>query len=237
MGRNSPNLYELLKAAGSRPPAAEDGREAPAPAAAVADSPPPIKLEPAAPVERPEPPPPKPAARAVETPKPAPSPSSPAHARGTGLGERVLAVTCNTAAFMGLVVVGVVFLAYAIGVRVGRSAAVAAQPAPPPTNVLAPLPEEPPPVYTIRLMEWSFRSSRERADAQANAVKLKAALDARQLGGAEHRQNGDRYVLNFGRFTDASSPEAKEKLSQLREFRLQRTQDPVFRGAGFVRAE
>jgi len=218
MGRNSPNLYELLKQTGAKPddPAAD--------AAVRTATPPPMKLDPS-------PAAPEPAAMTPLRPAVA-APS----AKRPGLGERSITLTFNAIAFAALVVVGVVFVAYAIGVRVGRAGA----PAPAPAAPAVIEPSQPPPtpqVYTIRLMEWSARTTAERTHAQGNAVKLKNALDGRQLGGSEIKPAGDRVLLNFGRFADPNAREAKEKLAQLREFRLNRNEQPVFRGAGFARVE
>ena len=257
MGRNAPNLYELLKAAGGKPlSSADEEPHTPPRAAGRADesastgvrteTPPPMKIDAPRP-ETPESPridPHRPAALPAlprpATPTPRPAPSLPA--TRDGLGERRVALTYNTAAFIALVAVGVVFLAYAIGVRVGRSAAAAAavpaasaRPAPGPLDPAGP--PEPPPVYTIRLMEWPARNRQESANAMANASRLKNALDSRQLPGSEAKLIGEKYVLNLGRFTDLNARDTKEKLATIREFRLVRNQDPVFRSAGFVRAD
>lgn len=244
MGRNAPNLYELLKAAGSRAPAGSEPDTGTADTASKTLTPPPMKVvlppveeetepEPAAPA-----PPPLPASPAAD----APPPRFPLRKMRFGLGERTVQVTWNTAAFAALVVVGVVFLAYAIGHRVGRASSaanggIATQPPPARPLDQALAPQGPPPVYTIRLMEWPARTNRERANANANAASLKTALESRQLPGAEYKlaPEGDRVILNFGRFTEIGTAEAKQKLAQLREFRLPRNPDPVFKGAGFVR--
>jgi hypothetical protein len=156
-----------------------------------------------------------------------------------GLGDRILHVTYNTAIFAGLVALGVVFLSYAIGLKVGRSKV--AEP------VMIPLPtseeskqvgESAPPVsgkvWAIKLMEWSGNSAQERLTAEKNAESIKKSLSQAGHPAAwyELSPKGARQVLTlyYGKF-DQRSDDAKEKLSSLRKFKFQNKS--IFSSADF----
>ncbi|MBI2932943.1 MAG: hypothetical protein HYY16_14965 [Planctomycetes bacterium] len=257
MGHTGPNLYELLKQAGAgaksatpteSPVAAES-----APLPEEVDPPagnttktltsPPLEILPAAPhrEEAPSPPPVVPRHAPSLPSRPAPTQPCTDFNKAPGLGERTLRLSYNTAGFMALVTLGIVFLAYAIGVRTGRSAAAAAPPTLPPAPARpvadTRAPAAPPPVYTIRLMEWATRTNQESANAQSNASKLKSELDRRRLSETQIKKVNDRLVLQYGRFSEPSSPQALQALKTLREFRLRRDQEPLFKSASFVRIE
>jgi hypothetical protein len=109
-----------------------------------------------------------------------------------GPGERVIKLTYNTALFGGMITVGLLFIAYAVGLHVGKTHAAAelqspdaprvvVKPATPiivPTPIIAP-PPAPPKLYTIRLGEWKFVTSQDRVKALALAddPDLKKALE------------------------------------------------------------
>src|SRR5688572_7913966 len=115
-------------------------------------------------------------------PPPAVSEETPLPAPAKGPGERMVKLTYNTALFSGMIVVGLMFIAYAVGLHVGKGHAAAemqnsgpVRPAvkpPAPIVVPAPLPTPPPAPpkqYTIRLGEWRFVTSQDRVKALALA--------------------------------------------------------------------
>jgi len=178
-----------------------------------------------------------------------PAPEAPA---GPGPGERVVKLTYNTAMFGGMVVVGLLFIAYAVGLHAGKSAVAAAPvaelPARPPLPVAAPvpiarptpLPAVPPPVrkeYTIRLCEMKATTSQERLKALAFAedADLKRALDRAGRKGYEKAfvkaGNEPRLALYVDRFSDINSEAAKAALTAMKNFRF-KNQTP-FAGAVF----
>src|SRR5205085_10466525 len=105
----------------------------------------------------------------VET-EPASVPADP------GPGGRMVMLTYNTVLFGGMVVVGLLFMAYAIGLHVGKGSAPAGEPVaevirPPAPTPVRPLP--PPPVstptpplarkeYTIRLGDGKHVTAQDR---------------------------------------------------------------------------
>jgi hypothetical protein len=186
-----------------------------------------------------------PAARDESAPGPAPAepatrteavlhPPAPA-AKGTG--ERVIKVTYNTAAFAALVGLGLLFVAYSLGVRAGRSgapepsaeAAVPADPKPAPSEALPPPPPKPAPaapkVYTLRLAEWPYKTAQDRLKANAAADEFKKALARAGLAGSEAvsilRGQEPRLALFLGRQTDLSSALAKSTLAAAQKIKVQ----------------
>jgi hypothetical protein len=251
MSSKKGSLYEVLKSAtrapGEAPPAAPEAPGQPslqerlaaykaqklaaaqAPTAVLDEPTPP----PAAPTPLPEP-------RVVPTVvAPAPVEES---APAKGPGERVLRLTCNTAAFAGLVIVGLVFLAYAVGLKVGRGRASdtsAEAPAPRPLPLEAigskPAPPPPPPApkeYTIRLAEWPYAIPRERVKAEQEALALKDALvrqGTRNVEMAPIQRNGQvRYAMYADRFTDLGA--ARTRLAALQKF-VHRNEKPFAQAA------
>ncbi len=234
MSRNSPNLYELLKSANTKPsmeqpvsPGAAAGTAAAieTPVSAASDSTPIRPLEPLKVTLPPS------ASTQLRT----PSLTAP---KSMGMGERVVRVTYNTTAFLALLGVGLLFVSYAIGVRVGRSSTVSAatsQPGPlaPITNVTPAAPA----VYTVRLLEWPARNYQEKTAAQSNASKMKSILDKAQLNGSETKVLADKVLLNYGRFTDTNANDAKKTLATLRDIRKSPKDEPYFKSASFVRVD
>lgn len=244
--KDSPNLYEILRSASrtsteTAPPearptapsgepheptlqerlaiykAAKMGLAASPAAAATAITPPPVAVP-----------------AAAETPPaaaPAPGPAAP------GPGERLLRITYNTAAFAALVAVGLLFVAYSLGVRAGRSGAAperpAASPAPtaspaPAAPVAAPAPAPapaPPKVFTLRLAEWPYRTAQERLKANAAAEEAKKLLARAGLAGTETvqvtRGSETRLALRLGRYPDPSSAQARSALASVQKVRTQ----------------
>jgi hypothetical protein len=213
---------KLAQAGASAATAEATPPPAPAPAEPTADpTPPPAAPAPAAPVATTV----QAAPRPVETPRAA-EPPPPA-----GPGERVLRVTYNTLVFAGLVGVGLFFIAYALGVKSGRSRAAesasealrAAAPAPvlPPAPAPAPAPA-PRKEYTIRLAEWRYVTARDRMTAEAEAEDLKKALDKAGYKGVEklkiERSGELRLALYTDRLADVASASARNRLATLQKF-------------------
>ena len=170
-----------------------------------------------------------------------------------GPGERVLRLTYNTALFAGMVAVGLLFVAYAVGLHIGKGKAIAemqgAEIARPTVRLAAPVasvvppappaPVAPPPVrkeYRIRLGEWKFVTSQDRVKALALAddPDLKKALEraghrdldkARILRGAE-----ERLALYVGHFADYNSDAAKAALTAMKNFKF-KSQTPFAQAA------
>jgi hypothetical protein len=184
-----------------------------------------------------------PAAIRVERPAPAPSvqeseatplPAAPSK----GPGERVVKLTYNNVLFGSMIGVGLLFIAYAVGLHVGTSNAAvepAAEPrvaikapAPLPAPHPAPLPVPPPPKkeYAIRLGEWKIGSNEERvkALALANDPDLKKALERAGHKGFEKafitRANEPKLALYVDRFSDINSEPAKSALTAMKTFKF-----------------
>lgn len=174
---------------------------------------------------------------------PAPMPSAPAPesavepAPAKGPGERVVKLTYNTALFGGMVAVGLLFVAYAVGLHVGKSKAMAETPAerpvakPPVAAVPAPLPAPlpppaPPKQYTIRLGEWKFVTAQDRLKALALAddPDLKKALERSGHRSFEkafiQRGSEQRMALYVDRFGDHGSEAARSALTAMKTFRF-----------------
>lgn len=172
-------------------------------------------------------------AAAEETPLPA-GPVAPSK----GPGERVFRMTYNTAVFAGLVVLGLVFVAYAIGVQSGRKRALEAAaveaPAPPPTpeppvqkpDTRRPTPPPPPAPkeYTFRLSEWKYGTAQERLKADAAADEYKRALDRANFKGSKkeviQRGGEPRLALYIDTFADPSAQPVKARLSAIQKVKV-----------------
>lgn len=188
---------------------------------------------------------PKPSILLTPAPAPVPAPLIPAKTFSTptpqsvatpvprGPGERAFRVTYNTAVFVGLVTVGLLFIAYAVGMQAGKSKAAevaATEPAPPPVPSPKPLEKQAPPpppaprVYAVHLAEWPIRTSQENLKAMAAAEEMKKALSKAGLGLAEimkiQRANEQRLALYLGRFTNLGSSEAKNKLALVQKVKV-----------------
>lgn len=250
--KGSASLYEVLKSA-SRP---SDG----AGAAASEATPPPVSAEAGgqptlqerlaaykaaklAEATQPSPLVPVVTAMAPETPLPAsaavPPEQKPAAVGPKGPGERVLRMTYNTAVFAGLVVLGLAFVAYAIGVQTGRKRALeaAASEAPAPAKPfvnrdpapLPPRPQPPPPPpapkeYTIRLAEWKYGTAQERLKADAAADDCKRALDRANFKGSKKEliRRGDepRLALYVDAFADPAAPAVKSRFAAIQKLKV-----------------
>ncbi|MFN3487131.1 MAG: hypothetical protein ACK44W_16830 [Planctomycetota bacterium] len=154
-----------------------------------------------------------------------------------GWGERAVTLTYNTLAFGVLVGVGLLFVAYALGVKVGRanaaedaaSAEAVRRTAPVPPPAPAP-PPAPPKEYTIRLAEWRYVTARDRVTAEAEAEDLRKALERAGYRGAEkvkiERAGEPRLALYIDRLTSYTAPSARERLAALQKFRLRNGTTP-----------
>ncbi|HYF00988.1 MAG TPA: hypothetical protein VEJ18_18845, partial [Planctomycetota bacterium] len=165
-----------------------------------------------------------------------------------GPGEKVVRLTYNTVAFACLVGVGLVFIAYALGLQAGKnraaapvaavrpSAPPAAQPAAPP-RPQAPAPA-PAPVapkeYAVRLAEWKYGTARERLTADAAIADLKRVLDRQNVRNVERvviQRGGEiRAALYVDRWRDIGSPEARARLAALQKIKAG-TQAPFAQAA------
>jgi hypothetical protein len=161
-----------------------------------------------------------------------------AAAPSDGPGERVVKLTYNTVLFGGMVAVGLMFIAYAVGLHVGKgsvapdvvdasrpTAPIAPPALPPRSPIVAPVP---PPVkkeYTIRLCEMKISTSQERLKALAFAedADLKRALERAGRKGFEKvsisRGGEPRMALYVDKFTDMNSDAAKSALTAMKTFR------------------
>jgi hypothetical protein len=222
--KNSPNLFEILSSAASKPStpasAPPEARSAPVDAAPEPGLQERLAAYKAAKLAMLTAPPPQaPAAVAFPDPPPPPAPAATAVQSGpvSSPGERMVRLTWNTAAFLGLVIVGLLSIAYALGVRAGRASA-AGEPAPEPSPALA----APPRAYAILVGEWpcSSQSAQERMKSKDAAEQAKAALDRAGHRGAEkvliRRGGKDLLALYLGRFTNPASEEATKKLAAVR---------------------
>jgi len=181
---------------------------------------------------------PVPVAVAEATPPPAPvsplrTPVAVEHEPrpAAGPGERVLRLTYNTAAFAALVVLGLLFVAYAIGVKAGKSRAVEAVVEPvadrapaPPAPLPTAVPPGPPKSYTIHLVEWPTRRSEERLKAAEAADTYKKALERKGIRNVEAlkimRGGEERLALYVDRFKDVTSEPAKARIVELQKFKV-----------------
>jgi hypothetical protein len=181
---------------------------------------------------------PAPMAAADPDPTPLPVPSK-------GPGERVVKLTYNTALFGGMVTVGLLFIAYAVGLHVGKTHAAAEMQVTEPTRAVVkpvaqivpqqPLIVTPPPAlpkqYTIRLGEWKFVTSQDRVKALALAddPDLKKALE--RAGHRSFRKDfikrgaEDRLALYVDTYSDINSDAAKAALTAMKTFKF-KTQTP-----------
>jgi hypothetical protein len=208
--------------------------------AVVAPDPAPAKPAPATVVLEPDPTPVPAPARVQPLVVAAPaaeSEATPLPAASKGPGERVVKLTYNTALFSAMIVVGLLFIAYAVGLHVGKTqgAADAVAPvrpvapapvvAPTPAPVAAP-PAAPAKQYTIRLGEWRYVTSQDRVKALALAddPELKRALEragrrsfekARIVRGTE-----ERLALYVDRFSDINSDAARAALTAMKTFKF-----------------
>ena len=214
----------------------------PAPASAPAPEPP--KPSSATLILEPDPTPvPAPSVTRLAPPPPAPAPVASAPEPATvetpakGLGERVVTLTYNTVLFGGMVAVGLLFIAYAVGLHVGKgnaaaelqSAAAEVRPAPKPAPVFVPQPPPPPPPprkeYTIRLGEWKLVTAQDRLKALALAEdpELKKTLERAGhrnfVKAGIQRGNEQRMALYVGVYGDPNSDAAKSALTAMKTFK------------------
>jgi len=223
------------------------------PTATVAVEPAPARPPAAKVVLEPDPTPVPAPARIESTalvPAAAESEETPLPAAPKGPGERVVRLTYNTALFSGMIAVGLLFIAYAVGLHVGKSQAaaeaasapevvrLAPRPAPAPVEaaISRPLPPPAPKSYTIRLGEWKFGTSKERLTALALAddPELKKSLER-----AGHRSlskelikrgTEERLALYVDRFSDINSDSARAALTAMKNFKF-KSQTPFGQAA------
>ncbi|MHC4606408.1 MAG: hypothetical protein ACYTAF_05690 [Planctomycetota bacterium] len=284
MKGKGPNLYEILKGSTPAPAKVEKEPEAvqvvtvparkePAPKEEKERAPAPEAKAPvAAPPTAPQ------AAPAPQTPAPAPPPAPvrpmpsvmpvrPAPPRQVvrpmdpsvpktdgGPGERTVTITYNTAGFLILVVLGLVFVSYSLGVRSGRGDVQPPAPtapaveedrsdaAPAPPRQTPPPVETGQPVFAIHLMKWKANGDKERLSNQNNAQRIIDALRNRGLKGGWYRvetSGRDRFVvLYYGRYTKSEEPMAVEALKKLQGVQIKnRSGTTTFRHALPVKLE
>lgn len=235
MRKDSPNLYEILKTATGAPP--QSPPEVQPRPVAVAEPPPTPKPAPAV-VEAP---PPKPPTRVVVPSRPVAADPSPPPPK-PGFGDRTLTFSLNTVIFAGLVALGVIFLAFAIGQRMGRAKGRAeAQPVRAPAgDTRTGGPESAPSGRTlsIKLMEWSGATTRDFLSAEENAAAIKKTLAQNghpQAWYAESRRGDKRVmILYYGKY-EGRTDEARERLAALKKFKYNRA--TPFSGADFVEVD
>ncbi len=206
--KESPNLYEILKSASS------SVETPPETAPRIVVSPAPVAVQaPPSPTRVTAPP----RVAVLSTSPPAmPLPTQ------QGLGERTLRVTYNTAIFAGLIALGIVFLAYAIGLRVGRSrvnaeSAAVTERTPENTATTDAARSSPGKIWTIKLREWPGATGKERTDGEKEADAFKKALAQAALPSAGY--DPATRTLYYGRYERLS--DAKEKLTAVRRFKVQ----------------
>lgn len=204
----------------------------PDPTPIPAPAPAPTRLMAPTPIPAPAP---APAATTVQ----APVEDTPLPAPAKGPGERVIKLTYNTALFSGMIVVGLLFIAYAIGLHKGKTS-VPAETAVPAARAATPepilprpvLPPPPPPVrkeYTIRLCEMKFATAQDRVRALALAhdPELKKQLERAGHKNYEEtliQRGADKNMaLYVDRFTDINSEAAKAALTAMKNFRFKGT--------------
>jgi len=143
-----------------------------------------------------------------------------------GPGERAVRVTYNTLLFGGLVALGVVFLAFTLGVRTGRSKAEAAAATPEIETAAPSAPAGPAPTFTIRLIEYRARTSQEYTKALDAAIRYKNELERLGLRDGVVETIGvtpdRRVVLRYGEYADAAAAPARETLKKLQSLKLDR---------------
>lgn len=162
-----------------------------------------------------------------------------------GPGARLVLVSYNTMLFGGMVVVGLLFMAYAIGLHVGKGQAAAEvaieRPVTPtPITVVTPPTPKPPAVtppaviipkkeYTIRLADWKYVSAQDRVKCNqiADDPELKKALERAGHKGWDKamitRGTEVRCNLYVDRFSDINSEAAKAALTAMKNFRWKGT--------------
>lgn len=179
-------------------------------------------------------PPPPPPAPMISMPDPTPA----VEPAPKGPGERVVRLTYNTVLFGGMVAVGLLFIAYAVGLHVGKGNAVAelqvaaetpVRPVAKPVVQTMPTPVPPPPApkkeYTIRLCEMKLGTAQDRlkAMALANDPDLKKALERAGHRSYEsvpiRRGAEDRLALYVDRFSDVNSDAAKGAMTAMKTFK------------------
>ena len=131
-------------------------------------------------------------------------------------GIRVIRMTYNTAAFVALVGVGLLFAAYAVGLKSSG--------APVETRGTVAAPEKAPTLYTLHLAEWPFGSARERIDASIAVDKYILAVRRAGHGKPEQVQikRGEeiRLALYMGTFDDLSDERVLDKLKGIRRLEV-----------------
>jgi hypothetical protein len=228
--KESPNLYEILKTTSG---ARKAGNPLPVPQPIQTK----VLEEPRKNGPLIEPP------RSVVSPRPVSTPVLPQGEHPGGEpGEKTIRFSYNTAIFLVLSGIGLLFIAYALGVRSGRSRAMAEVPtrpiaeekivyeeetAPPLLDsggILAPVPEK---LLTIKLLEWSGQTARDRVKAQQNAERIKKSLTQNGLPASYYqlvtRKDKRFVVLRYGKYEEEESSDARKMLGKLRQFKYRGT--------------
>ena len=232
-GKGAPNLYEILKSS-----EAEMVRTSKIPPSRlVTKASPPAPVEPSPPVatETPSPAPGEPAQQEIirrvtpPTPTPVQTPEE-----SSDPGQRTVLLTVNTAVFLALIFMGLLFLAYSLGVRRGRSMVgpqmgVVSTPSNPsilPTTAPpAPVEATPQRVRSIYLMSWKAGNNRERLHGEVNAQKFKDALSRRGMKNAWFKFNeaaAPLIELYYGRYTDDERDTQRDIVKRLQKVRIRK---------------
>ena len=157
-------------------------------------------------------------------------------------GRKVIRITFNTAIFLIISGIGLLFVAYAIGVRSGRARATAETPTrplfqervvvdgesdppvPSAETILGPVPEK---MWTIKLMEWVGETARDRVKAQQNAERIKKSLTQNGFRASYYqlvtRKRKKFVVLRYGKYEEGNASEARNILGKLRRFKYRGT--------------
>lgn len=259
MRKGAPNLYEILKTSQEQksvPASAEPEKAAPAVSAAVAPEPAPVVV--AAPVVTADAPvipevhtrPEVPHVVLKAQPPTLPKPTAPREVSGEsesagGEGERTLTVTYNTALFSGLITLGLLFIAYSLGVQRGKSTstetAAATLPEPqrsPESTAPAAAVPATKTFWTLRLTEWPMNRVGQQVPAETVAQKYKEALAAKLLKEVwfetVQRNGGKVLVMYYGQYLQPGTAPSRDALEKLRRVTIRDGRNNL---TPFVRAE
>jgi hypothetical protein len=91
-------------------------------------------------------------------------------------------------------------------------------------GILAPVPEK---LLTIKLLEWSGQTARDRVKAQQNAERIKKSLTQNGLPASYYqlvtRKDKRFVVLRYGKYEEEESSDARKMLGKLRQFKYRGT--------------
>jgi len=214
--KESPNLYEILKATPPRPEITSKPPEVVKPASNDPQVPSDAESQAPGPPPKPNP---KPASVVALSPRPA---------AFHWPGDRVIQLSLNTVIFIALGGAGLLFVAYALGVRSGKTRSSEEEPIRPlraaptgddPQSETILNSEQTKGEWTIRLMDWDAEGGRNRLIGMENAETLIKGLRRRGLKdgwyGQEERDGRKLIVLWYGRFSVRDSEETRALMQRL----------------------